>query len=68
MSIVQKQFIKNVVCMPEKISNEDFGVIRVTYTQEEILHIILIVLIVKNRLQLNFLASKLFDVWKNIDK
>jgi hypothetical protein len=57
-----------VVCLPQKITNEDFGVIRVTYTPEEVVHIILIVLIVKNRLQLNFLASKLFQVWKKIDQ
>jgi hypothetical protein len=57
-----------VVCCPEKITNEDIGVIRVTYTPEEIVHIILIVLIVKNRLQMNFLASKLYDVWKKIDQ
>jgi len=43
-------------------------VIRVTYTPEEIVHIILIVLIVKNRLQMNFVASKLYDVWKKIDQ
>ena len=68
LSIPHKKFIKFVACNPQKITYELVSMIRVTYTPEEIIHIILIVLTVKNRLQLTFLSQKLYEVWKQIDQ
>jgi hypothetical protein len=50
------------------ITNVDFGIMGVNYTPEEIVHIILLALIVKNRLKMTFLASKVYEVWKKIDQ
>ena len=67
MSITHKKFIKLVISDPEKIDKELVKLMLLTYTHEEIFHIILLMLSVKNRLQLNFLALRIFEAWKNID-
>jgi hypothetical protein len=60
-------FMKNIACSPHKINQVDIGVLRVTFSAEEILHIILLVSIVKMRLQLTYFAAKLYEITKSID-
>lgn len=62
-----KQFIKNIACFPQKIKLVDIGVLKVTFSNEEIFHIILLVTIVKMRLQLTYFAEKIYNITKSID-
>jgi len=62
-----KQFIKNIACFPQKINKIDVGVLKVTFSTEEILHIILLVSNVKMRLELTFFAKNLYEIIKSID-
>jgi hypothetical protein len=62
-----KKFIKNVACYPQRLSQDDFSMISCAFNNEEILHIILLVAIVKSRTQLTYLAGSLYEIIKTID-
>jgi hypothetical protein len=62
-----KKFIKNVACYPQRLSQDDFSMISCAFNNEEILHIILLVAIVKSRTQLTYLARSLYEIIKTID-
>lgn len=59
--------MKNIACFPHKINKVDIGVLRVTFSLEEIFHIILLVSIVKMRLELTYFAKNLYEIIKSID-
>jgi hypothetical protein len=52
---------------PQRVTPGDISILKVTYLTEEILHLILLTSNLKNRLQMTYLASKLYEVWKEID-
>lgn len=62
-----KQFIKNIACFPQKISKTDVGVLKVTFSPEEIYHIILLVSVAKMRLQLTYFTKHLYEIIKSIE-
>ena len=62
-----KKFIKNVACYPQRLSQDDFNMMGCAFNNEEILHIILLVAIVKSRTQLTYLAGSLYEIIKTID-
>ena len=52
---------------PHKLNPGDITILKVTYLIEEIYHIILLTLNLKNRLQMTYLADKLNEFRKTID-
>lgn len=62
-----KKFIKNVCCFPKRLDKEGFKPMFVRYTNEEIMHIIILVTTAKTRTQIMFLAHRLYEVIKKID-
>ena len=67
MNLNHKEFIKNIATNPHKLNPGDITIIKVTYLVEEIFHIVLLTLNVKNRVQMTYLAAKIYEVWKSID-
>lgn len=62
-----KKFIKNVACYPQRLTEDDFITMGCAFNNEEILHIILLVAIVKTRTQLTYLAGSLYEIIKTIE-
>jgi hypothetical protein len=62
-----KKFIKNVACYPQRLTQEDFKMMNLAFNNEEILHIILLVSIIKERTQLTYLANCLYEIIKTIE-
>lgn len=62
-----KKFIKNVACYPHRLEIKDFIMMNLAFNNEEIMHIILLVAIIKLRTQLTYLSSSLYEIIKNID-
>lgn len=62
-----KQFMKYIASCPQKITKIDVAVLRMTFSIEEILHIILLVAGVKQRIQLNYFAEQIYNVSKSCE-
>jgi hypothetical protein len=62
-----KKFIKNVACYPKKLEKSDFAMMNLTFNNDEILHIILLVAAVKSRTQLTYLSKALYEIIKDIN-
>lgn len=59
--------MKNVASCPQKIKKIDIGILKITFSCEEIFHIIMLVAAVKQRLQLTYFAEKIYNISKQID-
>ncbi len=59
--------MKNIACCPQKIQKSDIGVLKVTFSKEEIFHIIMLVAAIKQRIQLTYFAEKIHNITKQID-
>lgn len=53
--------MKYIASCPQKITKMDVAALRVTFSTEEILHIILLVAGVKQRIQLNYFAERFYN-------
>ena len=53
--------MKYIASCPRKITKLDVAVLRMTFSIEEILHIILLVAGVKQRIQLNYFAEVIYN-------
>jgi sestrin len=62
-----KKFIKTIACFPKRLTKQDFEAINLIYNNEEILHIILLVAIIKSRGQLVYLSFAVNEMIKKID-
>jgi hypothetical protein len=62
-----KKFIKNVACHPKKLKPDCFKRMNLAFNNEEILHIILLVTIIKERTQLTYLANCVYEIIKTIE-
>jgi len=67
LNVSYKTFIKNVACYPHKLKPEDFNDLNLAFNNEEILHIILLVSIIKERTQMTYLANSLYEIIKSIE-
>jgi len=67
LNVSYKTFIKNVACFPHKLTSEDFRLLGFAFNNEEILHIILLVSIIKERTQMTYLAECLYEIIKTIE-
>ncbi len=67
LEVDYKKFIKYVACYPNRLENKDFAKMRHTFTNEEILHIILLVSHIKSRTQLTYFGSSLYEILKNVE-
>jgi len=67
LDINHKLFIKNVCCSPHKISKKLFEIVSLSFSYQELLHMILLSSTIKFRLQLNYLALRIHQYWKNVD-
>jgi len=52
LTIFHKQFIKFVAVKPSKISTKLISIVNLTFTKEEVFHLVMLVNIVKHRLQM----------------
>ena len=59
--------MKYVASCPQKINKIDIEVLKVTFSVEEIFHIIMLVVGVKQRIQLTYFAEKIYNITKQID-
>jgi hypothetical protein len=59
--------MKNIASCPHKIKKIDIGVLKVTFSNEEIFHIIMLVAAVKQRLQLTYFAQRIYNITTQID-
>ena len=62
-----KSFIKNIACMPQKISFMEIPTLLNTFSHEEIFHLILISSTIKEKIQLTFLSLTIYEIIKSID-
>ena len=67
LEVDYKKFVKYVACYPDRLESKDFFKMRCTFTNEEIMHIILLVTHIKSRTQLTYFSNSLYDILKNID-
>jgi sestrin len=67
LEVDYKRFIKYVACYPDRLEEKDFAKMRLTFTNEEIIHIILLVAHIKSRTQLTYFSSSLYEILKHID-
>jgi len=67
LNINQKIFIKNVCTNPHKITEKLFSWMNIVFTKEEILHIMLLSITVKMRLQMTYVAKGLHEISKKIE-
>lgn len=67
LNVSYKTFIKNVTCYPYKLRQDDFKSLNMAFNNEEILHIILLVSIIKERTQMTYLANSLYEIIKKIE-
>lgn len=61
-----KKFIKNVSCSPSNLTQEDFDILSSTFNKEEIFHLMMLVVSIKNRIQLTYLSESVNEIIKNI--
>lgn len=59
--------MKNIATCPQNIKEIDIGVLKVTFSSEELFHIILLVAVIKQRLQLTYFAEKMYNITKSVD-
>jgi hypothetical protein len=59
--------MKNVASCPQKIQKIEIGVLKVTFSIEEIFHIIMLVAALKQRIQLTYFAEKIYNISKQIE-
>jgi len=62
-----KSFIKNIACMPQKISVMDLPALLNTFSHEEIFHMIFISSTIKEKIELTFFSRTLYEIIKSID-
>jgi hypothetical protein len=54
--------MKYIASCPQKITKIDVAVLRMTFSVEEIFHIIQLVAGVKQRIQLNYFAERIYNI------
>jgi hypothetical protein len=59
--------MKYIASCPQKITKIEIAVLRMTFSVEEILHIILLVAGVKQRIQLNYFAERIYNNSMNVE-
>lgn len=62
-----KQFIKNIACYPNRIKQDDIILMKGIFSNEEVMHFILLVSTLKMRLQLIYFTNKFYNITKNAD-
>ena len=67
MKINQKRLIKKIATNPKNLIKEEFEDLEKSFCPEEILHIILIVSNVKQRLQMIYFANYINEYMKKFD-
>jgi hypothetical protein len=67
LEISHKHFIKNAVCFPNKVNNDDIIILRVNFSFAEIFHLVYLVSTIKQKVQLTFLSKALNDINNVID-
>lgn len=65
--IPTKAFLKNVTCLPQKITKDDIPILLFTFSKEEIFHLIFVASMNKARVELTFLAYVVYDIIKSIE-
>lgn len=59
--------MKYVASCPQKIQKLDISILKVTFSIEEIFHIIMLVAAIKQRIQLTYFAEKIYNITKQIE-
>lgn len=61
-----KKLIKKISCSPNILTEHDFEILSYTFSKEEILHLIMLIINIKTRIQLTYLSESVNDIIKKI--